>query len=219
MSSDILEIKKQLEEIRSRAQRKDRVIAVLSLVIGVLSIAIAVAIPVVGSSLQETKKLAVIGAKSAQAASLQSIGKHREAEIQWLEVVDSAEDAGHFDLASRALHSAGYLAQNLGFIDRALGYYTRSISLTPIWAEAYNVRASLYGTKKNYNGAIEDLDQALLLSPGDRYLLSNRGSMKLRADNCEGAIADLVKALHLFGSDDLEAKRELEQAQDKCQGR
>lgn len=75
LTDDIQALARQLDEVRTRTDNRNRVIAILSLAVGMLAIVIMIILPIVGSSISENKTLAVIAAKSGQAISLQSIGK------------------------------------------------------------------------------------------------------------------------------------------------
>ena len=168
-------------------------------------------------SVRENPEASLITKAIANAVSFQRIGETTEAIKKWRAIAQVAEgsDSGQ---ASRAWLSVGYLlAENAP--EDSLSAYGKAIRLRSDFAEAFASRASLYGQLKRYREGIGDLDQAIRLEPFSPYLFSNRGNMKLKSDDCDGAVADLEKALILFGPDDPEARMELERAKAKCEKR
>ena len=141
-----------------------------------------------------------------------------EAEQKWLEAVEVAEDGGNHEDAASALRWAAYSAEQRGAGQRAIGYYTRSLGLSPQSGNVYNARALLYDEQDKHREAIADLDLAIRHAPNSPYWHSNRGNIKLRSGDCIGAIEDLQRASDLFGPNDPEARMELDNARQQCGG-
>lgn len=66
---------------------------------------------------------------------------------------------------------------DIGNCQQALVAYTKSISLNPNYAQAYNNRAYTNMRMRNYKDALPDLDKAIQLNPNYVQALMNRGDI------------------------------------------
>lgn len=116
--------------------------------------------------LQESAKDSI----AATASTFYELAKVKELQLKYREAF------GDFELAARIapsnskyLHDAGHMANKLGFADKALAYYEKSLPLTIVeYGECSSEIAVLYNNlgeacqiKGEYNKAIEYFEQAL----------------------------------------------------------
>lgn len=103
----------------------------------------------------------------------------------------------------------GNEAYAAGDYEEAKIYYDRSLSahLNPI---TLNNRAQMYIKMKNYNSAIEDCNQVLLLEPQNIKALLRRGTAYKSIMNYEDALKDFEQALELQPNNEMAQKLVLE---------
>lgn len=78
----------------------------------------------------------------------------------------------------------------------AIADYRKAIKINPINADAYsNLAISLYS--EDQDGALEAINKALEIDPGNVETLINSGEIKRRKNDYEGAIQDYCKAIDL----------------------
>ena len=210
ISDKLVIIEDQLRQIQTQNQKMGWASVVLS---ALLSITIALS----GYLWNQTRTESTINNKFLQAIALQDIKDYRAAEEKWLEAAKFAEGAGYKELAAQYYYAAGSIAEETKKFKNAENHYTLAISLRRNWTAAYNARALIYEKQERYQNALKDLDKAISHDKKNPYLRINRGGIRLRANDCPGAIKDLEKALQMFGDNDIEAKRELKQAKNICE--
>jgi tetratricopeptide (TPR) repeat protein len=93
------------------------------------------------------------------------------------------------------LYDAGNVASRGGDLDRADSLFSRAISLRPDFGEAYLQRGMVRSLKKQYGLAVEDLDKAVEILPGQWTALVERGRNKLQLGKNEEAVADLSQSI------------------------
>src|SRR5688500_18287199 len=69
---------------------------------------------------------------------------------------------------------AGNYRYDIGHCDWAIGEYTKSISLDPTYAQAYNNRGYTYMRLRDFEKALPDLNMAISLNPDYLNALKNR---------------------------------------------
>ncbi|XP_017320808.3 tetratricopeptide repeat protein 36 [Ictalurus punctatus] len=118
---------------------------------------------------------------------------------------DLADDDCSFDpnllKKVKNLELQGVSAAESGDLKTALNYFDQAIQILPIRASAYNNRAQAKRLQGDTDSAIEDLDQAILLSKGTGHTacqaLVQRGLLLRLAHRDEDARADFERAAAL----------------------
>lgn len=100
--------------------------------------------------------------------------------------------------------------------------YNKALELYPNYVDAWVRKGVTYYTNKEYFEAEKCLTTAIRIHPADFKAVYNRGKLRLKTDNTEGALADLDKATslkpdhagahELFGDALLQAGKEVEAA-------
>ncbi len=80
----------------------------------------------------------------------------------------------------------------------AISDYTEAIRLDSTRAIAYNDRAMVKLTLKDYLGAYLDYNQVIRLLPAQAVAYNNRAAVRHQLGDCQGSIADLRTAAALF---------------------
>jgi tetratricopeptide (TPR) repeat protein len=88
----------------------------------------------------------------------------------------------------------------------AIAAYTRAIELDRNYADAYNNRAVVYMTQKDYAAALVDLNRSIELKPSDAAYY-NRAGILFSQQKIEEAIADYTAGILLKASADAYANR------------
>jgi tetratricopeptide (TPR) repeat protein len=91
----------------------------------------------------------------------------------------------------------GFAKRSQADLAGALADYNSAINLAPQLPFYYGARAGVHEGQKNYQLAIQDYDQALKLRPNDtNSYYVNRGLLKSKSGDTNGAIADLTQAIN-----------------------
>lgn len=109
-------------------------------------------------------------------------------------ITDLAEANPKSDYAQRVL---GRLALANGAIEKAIGHYSKTITLAPHDDTAYAARGQAYYTLKRYGDALLDFDRAIALRPDDAVHHYNRACMLAILGNKEESLTSLHNALVL----------------------
>jgi tetratricopeptide (TPR) repeat protein len=91
---------------------------------------------------------------------------------------------------------------DIGDCQQAIAAYSKSISLNPNYAQAYNNRAYTNMRMRNYKDALPDLNKAIQLNPNYIQALMNRGDIHnyyYQIDR-QSAIKDYEKVITLGGN-------------------
>lgn len=98
-----------------------------------------------------------------------------------------------------ALQNEALVLQRQSRNEEAIIAYSNLLQIQPNNAEAYKNRSNIYLNKKEYQKAIDDLDQLVRLQPSNEvYFL--RGRCYLELNNVDAAVNDLVKTISGEGS-------------------
>lgn len=87
------------------------------------------------------------------------------------------------------IQKANYL-HDLGETDLAIAEYTHVIELIPDYPDGYSGRAQVKLDAGDMDGALEDLNMALIIEPDDIYYLNLRGNIHLLMNNKDMALKD-----------------------------
>ncbi len=90
------------------------------------------------------------------------------------------------------LFDRGQLAQQLGRLDKAISLYSQLIAIDPLHHQAYGKRALAYKEKKQYQQALDDLEEAVRLMPYEVSYVIHRADIYTLMNQPERAIADLT---------------------------
>ncbi|MSR15291.1 MAG: tetratricopeptide repeat protein [Gammaproteobacteria bacterium] len=101
---------------------------------------------------------------------------------------------GPTDVAGDNLNAAR-AAMSLDKLDRADTLLAELTKSTPKFAEAWNQRALLRFLRKDYVGALRDIDETIRLEPRHFGALSGRGQCYLRLNQPQAALAAFEEAL------------------------
>ena len=112
-----------------------------------------------------------------------------------------AHDRDYVEPNARNYLQRGVEAEQENRRDDAIAYYNEVIALQPVdnltLAEAYCYRAYAYGSRKEYNLAIENYNKAIELKPDFAYAYRNRGVTHEINDRIDSAIGDYSKVIEL----------------------
>jgi tetratricopeptide (TPR) repeat protein len=95
----------------------------------------------------------------------------------------------------------------LGTVYQAEGNYAKAVEILTIAIKldsSYNLgfpyrdRANCKNNLRNDTGAINDMNEAIKLNPGERYFYVDRGDYLLNLDKLDLALTDYTKALSIF---------------------
>lgn len=97
-----------------------------------------------------------------------------------------------------ALYNRGESRSDIGDFDGAIIDLTKAIQLKPNYAEAYNVRAIIFGSVQGeWKMALMDLNQAIRFQPDYADAYYNRGRTYAAMQNASQAISNYTKAIKL----------------------
>jgi len=91
----------------------------------------------------------------------------------------------------------GFQAENNKNSNKAIEYYTKSISLNPNDGKAYNNRGVAYSNLKRYNEAISNYNKSIAMMPQNAEAYNNRGVAYSNLKRYNEAISDFNKAIAL----------------------
>lgn len=91
---------------------------------------------------------------------------------------------------------AGEIQQCLNNTPQAISFYRKIIELNPFHEKAYELLASLFASEKQWDKAIEVLDEAIDINATSN-LHQLRGRLKLEKGDKDGSLEDMKKALEL----------------------
>ena len=131
------------------------------------------------------------------AADFQKRGNYKYQEKDFTGAINDYEKAIKIDNKNFLTHFKKALAQeDIGEIDKAINSYNISIKLNPNYSNAYTNRGILKFQKKNYEGALSDLNKSIGL---EEYFkaFNNRGLVKSKLGDKKGAVDDFKKAIKL----------------------
>jgi len=112
----------------------------------------------------------------------------------------------HWPWIPRSYYFRGVAGFQLGYQDQAIADLTQCIELDPNMAEAWSYRGvMLYNYKQDFQGAFEDFNKAIVLSPKVGANYKNRARCWIKFGNKDQALKDLATAQSLGekGVDDL----------------
>ncbi len=98
---------------------------------------------------------------------------------------------------AEALNLRGMAFHNTDLLDLALADFTRAIAINPEHFGAYNNRATVLMSKRQYAQALPDLDSAIALNPESWEVYVNRGAIHTVLGRHDRAIADYSAALEI----------------------
>lgn len=102
--------------------------------------------------------------------------------------------------SARAYNQGDAYRKN-GKYDKAISGYSKAISLSPEYAEAYRRRGLAYCGIYDYDRAIEDFNQAIRLQPDGAGYYLNRGIAFYKKLQLDKAIGDFSQAIELKPND------------------
>lgn len=94
------------------------------------------------------------------------------------------------------IQKASYL-QDLGRTDEAIAEFSHVIELIPDYTDGYSGRAQVKMDAEDLDGALEDLNMALMIDPEDIYDLNLRGNIYLLKDQRDLALKDYERVVAL----------------------
>ena len=103
----------------------------------------------------------------------------------------------HNEYLTNKLENATYSMNNRQY-QLALKLFTDIIEDDPVWAEAWNKRATLLFIMGNYKESLKDIEKVLNLEPRHFGALSGRAQIYLSFREYEKAINDLEKARAIY---------------------
>jgi protein O-mannosyl-transferase len=80
---------------------------------------------------------------------------------------------------------------------QAINYYTEAVKLNAIDHESYNNRANIYMDQNNFNAAMVDYKQALIVKPDYYVALDNMGALYARRGMFDSALYYFTKVIEL----------------------
>jgi tetratricopeptide (TPR) repeat protein len=133
---------------------------------------------------RDSKALGPLSEKERQRKLLQAIDEFEEATRR------DPEEATHYFRLGTAYRIAGKL-------DQAAIQFDRAIKLDDTSAAAYRGRADVKADRMDYEGAINDYNQAIKRGPGDKYTHLGRGRALLKFGDPGRAEADFTQAIQI----------------------
>ena len=103
----------------------------------------------------------------------------------------------HNEYLTNKLENATYSMNNRQY-QLALKLFTDVIEEDPVWAEAWNKRATLLFIMGNYKESLKDIEKVLNLEPRHFGALSGRAQIYLSFREYEKAINDLERAKSIY---------------------
>ena len=103
----------------------------------------------------------------------------------------------HNEYLTNKLENATYSMNNRQY-QLALKLFTDVIKEDPVWAEAWNKRATLLFIMGNYKESLKDIEKVLNLEPRHFGALSGRAQIYLSFREYEKAINDLERAKSIY---------------------
>ena len=103
----------------------------------------------------------------------------------------------HNEYLTKKLENATYSMNNRQY-QLALKLFTDVIKEDPVWAEAWNKRATLLFIMGNYKESLKDIEKVLNLEPRHFGALSGRAQIYLSFREYEKAINDLERAKSIY---------------------
>lgn len=117
---------------------------------------------------------------------------------KWLDGQMSLGAAANWDKDEiRIISEVAYSLAQQGRLREAIVLFEGLLAVAPATAYFQSALGALFLRSKNYPKAIEYLDAALNVEPGNIISLVNRGEAHLRAGNGSSARNDLEKAVNL----------------------
>jgi tetratricopeptide (TPR) repeat protein len=181
--------------------------------------AIQIANRIVARESNNTEALMIL----ADAAALQNRERDRRNFLEKIISINPGHaraltDLGNLSLGARNLVvAAGYFDRALAaepdngeaLVGRAIVYrysresrrseqlLNRAANLYPEWARPLHERARLYRGAGFYNDALEDLDLALKLDPGNYWIIVDRGQVLMDMNRKQEALQDFTRAIEI----------------------
>ena len=85
-----------------------------------------------------------------------------------------------------------------GRLEEAIVVFSQIISIEPLFAEAWNARATTFYMKGDFKNSISDIDKVLLLNAQHFGALSGQARIFIRLQEYEKAISSLQTALNFY---------------------
>lgn len=83
-------------------------------------------------------------------------------------------------------------------LSRAVEIFTEVISIDPLWAEAWNKRATVLYMLKDYTASQSDIEQVLKLEERHFGALAGQGLVNIKLENYEKALESYKKAKEIY---------------------
>lgn len=95
----------------------------------------------------------------------------------------------------------GIFKANTGDTKAAIDNFSKAIALDSLYADAYNNRANVYITLKQFDEALNDFNKAIHINPNDPFYYYNRALAKIKMGKPRTAIEDYDKVVELAPND------------------
>jgi tetratricopeptide (TPR) repeat protein len=109
---------------------------------------------------------------------------------RWDDAFGAANEACELDLSDDAAYTLRVVSCFHNNPDQMIAVITEEIEAHPTSGRARLVRGIVRLTKKDFEGALSDMNRALELAPGDMMVLVSRGGLRRLMGDLDGALDD-----------------------------